>query len=252
MNFPRLDAPVVLVHGLFGFGRIGVGPAGVDYFLHVPRALRAAGNRVLAAGVSPAGGVLHRARQLAAFLDKHLPGQRFHLIAHSMGGLDARWLISRLGFAGRILSLTTLGTPHRGSPFADWCEGRLFRLMAPAMRVLGWRVEGLYDLTTAALSRFNAQTPDDPRVRYFSVAGQWPFRWHNPAWLMSGPVITAAEGPNDGMVSHSSARWGEWLGVWPGDHMNLANWPEPWLGRRRNDRLPEYRALLGRLRDEGF
>jgi triacylglycerol lipase len=246
---PRLNAPVVLVHGLFGFGRIGMGRIGIDYFLHVPRALRAAGNRVLVASLSPTGGILRRARQLAAFLDRHLPDEPAHLIAHSMGGIDARWLISRMGFAPRVLSLTTLGTPHRGNSFADWCQSRLSRLAAPVFRFMGWPVEGLYDLTTAAMARFNAEVPDDPRVRYFSVAGTWPFRWNNPSWYFTWPVIHAAEGPNDGLVTEASARWGEGLGVWPGDHMNLANWPEPWVPRRRNDRLPEYAALLGRLRD---
>jgi len=38
-----------------------------------------------------------------------------------MGGLDSRHAISlRLGLAERVLTLTTLGTPHRGTAFADW------------------------------------------------------------------------------------------------------------------------------------
>jgi len=251
MNFPRLKAPIVLVHGLFGFGRVGLGPVGLDYFLGIPHAIRAAGGRAFSAGVSPTGGVIRRAHDLAAFLDRHTPHEPAHVIAHSMGGIDARWLISRMGFAPRVLSLTTLGTPHRGTAFADWCMPRLSRLLSPLLSFLGMPDEGLGDLTTASMARFNTQVPDDPRVCYYSVAGRWPFRWANPTWHLSGPVITAAEGPNDGMVSETSARWGEWLGVWPGDHMNLANWPEPWMSRRQNDRLPEYAALLSRLRDEG-
>ena len=45
----------------------------------------------------------------------------FHLIAHSMGGLDSRFLITHLQPTSdnRILSLTTIGSPHRGSPIAD-------------------------------------------------------------------------------------------------------------------------------------
>lgn len=50
----------------------------------------------------------------------------FHVIAHSMGGLDARFLTTHLqqkynspSYPNRILSLTTLSTPHHGSPVAD-------------------------------------------------------------------------------------------------------------------------------------
>ena len=50
-----------------------------------------------------------------------------------MGGLDARYLISRLGMADRVLSLTTLGTPHRGTSFADWGVSRLQRYLRPLL-----------------------------------------------------------------------------------------------------------------------
>ena len=47
-------------------------------------------------------------------------GGPVHIIAHSMGGLDSRILIARnhhgLANPGRIASLTTLSTPHRGKP----------------------------------------------------------------------------------------------------------------------------------------
>ena len=46
---------------------------------------------------------------------------RVVIIAHSMGGLDARYMISRLGMDDRVTALVTITTPHRGSPYADWC-----------------------------------------------------------------------------------------------------------------------------------
>ena len=45
------------------------------------------------------------------------PGTRAHLIAHSRGGLDARWVITQPGMADKIASLTTIGTAHRGTSF---------------------------------------------------------------------------------------------------------------------------------------
>ena len=63
--FARLDAPIVLAHGLFGFTRIGVGPLTLtSYFRGIPEAMEAAGNRVLVTRVQPIAGVESRARRL--------------------------------------------------------------------------------------------------------------------------------------------------------------------------------------------
>jgi triacylglycerol lipase len=89
---------------------------------------------------------------------------------------------------------------------------------------------------------FNAQTPDDPNVRYFSVAGRAPSVniWH-PFWLPKMVVdnwereererLKAAGHPdakndaewgNDGLVTVRSARWGEFLGTIEGcDHWEI-------------------------------
>jgi pimeloyl-ACP methyl ester carboxylesterase len=83
---PRLRAPLVLVHGFLGFDELRVGGWTLArYFANLPDALRAAGNRVLVARVSPTQGVARRAAELRALLDRELPGERVHLLGHSMG-----------------------------------------------------------------------------------------------------------------------------------------------------------------------
>src|SRR5207249_8887306 len=55
-----------------------------------------------------------------------------NIVAHSMGGLDARYAISQLGLGGRVASLITIGTPHLGTPLADAGHalfGRITRLL---------------------------------------------------------------------------------------------------------------------------
>jgi pimeloyl-ACP methyl ester carboxylesterase len=42
------------------------------------------------------------------------------LVAHSMGGLVARAAIEKYGAGPWVAQLITLGTPHQGSPLADW------------------------------------------------------------------------------------------------------------------------------------
>jgi triacylglycerol lipase len=208
---------------------------------------------VLLARVHPTGGIADRARQLQAFLDKHAPGERVHLIGHSLGGLDSRYLISRLGVAERVLSLTTVGTPHRGTPFADWGVGRLARCLRPLFDFAGLPYQAFFDLTVARCAEFNQATPDAPGVRYFSVAGEHRLGWHTPEWLLPARMVEKAEGPNDGVVSVASARWGQDCEVWEGDHLNLANWPRrQGQGRQQPDHTADYVRLVRRLADEGF
>jgi triacylglycerol lipase len=254
MTLPKLRSPVVLVHGLCGFNEIRVGPWTLaNYFPRIPAILRAAGNRVLIPFLSPTRGVADRATQLKAFLDREAPGEPVHVFAHSMGGLDARYMVSRLGMADRVLSLTTLGTPHRGTAFADWGIARLARLVKPVLSLLGVPTQAFYDLTREGARRLNEQMPNMAGVRYFSIAGRYQ-GGYDPSWLLSHGIVTKAEGPNDGIVSVESARWGESLEVWDGDHLSLVNWVKPvrqvcgWW----QDRCRLFRPLIRRLADEGF
>src|SRR5437660_11936146 len=100
MTIPILRSPIVLVHGLLGYDRLQVGGWTLSrYFSDIPEYLSAAGNRILVARVHPTGSIAHRAGQLKAFLDQEVPHDPVHIFAHSMGGLDSRYLISRLDMA---------------------------------------------------------------------------------------------------------------------------------------------------------
>ena len=254
MKFPRLGHPVVLVHGLAGYGRLNVGGSTfMSYWTNIPEAIAAAGNRVFIPRLPATASVARRAAALKAFLDREAPGQRVHLIAHSMGGLDSRHLISRLGMAERVLSLTTLGTPHRGCPFADWGVRRLGRFLTPLLDFAGLPYQAFHDLTVARCRDFNRDTPDAPGVRYFSVAGRFARTWLAPEWQLPARIVERAEGDNDGIVSVASASYGESCEVWDGDHINLVNWHHPWAPPdKQTDRVRHYAALVGRLADEGF
>jgi triacylglycerol lipase len=252
---PKLGAPIVLVHGLFGFDKITLGNWTLaSYFPGIPQFLAAAGNHVLVPRLSPTGGVKDRAAQLKAFLDHSMPREPVHIFAHSMGGLDSRYMVSRLGMAHRVLTLTTLGTPHRGSVFADLSIRRLERVVKPMFNLFGIPTQGFYDLTTSACNTFNEQVPDDAGVRYFSVAGRHEGDYLAPEWLLSHGIVLEAEGPNDGVVSIASATYGESREIWEGDHLSLVNWLHPLARHRgfRRDPATRYAPLVRRLADEGF
>jgi triacylglycerol lipase len=253
MVIPKLGSPVVLVHGLLGFGLIRVaGWRVASYFRGVPEVLERAGNRVLVPSLSLTAGITDRARQLKEFLDREVPHDPVHLVAHSMGGLDARYLISRLGMAGRVLSLTTLGTPHRGTHFADWGLRRLARFLRPVFEFGNVPYQAFYDLTAAHAEEFNASAPDSPRVRYFSVAGRIERAVRHPQWAVAARILEKSEGPNDGIVSVASAKYGESFEEWQADHLDLVNWPYPLATGVKADRVAGYAGLVRRLADEGF
>ncbi len=252
MVIPSLQNPIVLAHGFLGFDQLHLGKWTIaHYWPGIPEALTAAGNRVLVTRVAPLGSVAERAAQLKAHIDEAFPDEPVHMIAHSMGGLDARYLISCLGMAERVLSLTTIATPHRGTAFADWGLRWLEPLGSwwqPAFSPL----RAIRDVSIRGCRRFNEEVPDAPGVRYFSVAGRFSGTWLAPEWALSAHIIQLEQGENDGLVPVASARYGESCEVWEGDHVSLVNWNGP-LGRTRrgwSDRIPQYAQLLERLVDE--
>lgn len=56
---------------------------------------------------------------------------RIHVIGHSMGGLIARYYVTRLGGDQHVHTLVTLGTPHQGSYFAYLWDNGLTRQLRP-------------------------------------------------------------------------------------------------------------------------
>lgn len=68
------------------------------------------------------GSITARAAKLDEQLKLHARGRGVNFLAHSMGGLDCRHLISHIRPKEYApLSLMSIATPHRGSPFMDWC-----------------------------------------------------------------------------------------------------------------------------------
>jgi hypothetical protein len=125
---------VYLAPGMFGFGRL----ASYDYFAHVERAL---GERLAVAGASaefhvlevpPTASVRRRAARLAELVSRtsRAGDGPIHLLGHSTGGLDARLVASpsahlpvapeTMAWLPRLRTVTTMNTPHYGTPLASF------------------------------------------------------------------------------------------------------------------------------------
>ena len=110
--------PIVLAHGVAiregriwkAFGRIG-------------KILREAGYVVYTANTDGFGTIENNAEQLKAQIEEILNKEgvdKVNIVAHSKGGLDAKYMMNQLDMASSVASLTTLCTPHKGSRMATW------------------------------------------------------------------------------------------------------------------------------------
>jgi triacylglycerol lipase len=157
-------------------------------FHNVAESLRRDGHTVLEADVPPFDAPSVRARYLAKTVDRALAttgAKQVHVIAHSMGGLDARVMIGDLGYGDRVKTLTTIATPHRGSNLADvflkLVPGDADRAIDTIARTIGKTFNAtaestnvraaMQGLAESGMPAFNASHPDDPRVFYQSWAG---------------------------------------------------------------------------------
>jgi len=246
--------PIVFCHGMLAFSMLKMQiPDNLNCFSPLRDILRGRGIPVLFPQVPPTSGVSPRAEQLRDQI-LHWTNEPVNLIAHSMGGLDARYMIARLGMGDHVASLTTVSTPHGGSYLADWFLAN-YRQRVPlllALEALGFNVDGFKDCRPAVCRKFNDENPDNPKVRYFSYGGDVPQFRLSPFLRRAWNVLTPVEGPNDGMVSVSSGRWGEYLGSIHADH--FAQTPDATFLRDGEDfdSLGFFANLVEELAHRGF
>lgn len=185
LPIPKLDAPLILVHGLCGFDRLyAFRRPVIDYF---PGAISRA-----------TGGEREHGVQSTLEPDRGDPETRLgtetvhrgegplgpvHVVGHSLGGLDARYAIAKLGMEERVLSLTTIGTPHRGTSFADWAVRRFSHVAVPILRLLKLPFQAFFDLMTDSCRQFNEDVPNVPGV---CAVLRWPDAANRRGWGRNG------------------------------------------------------------------
>lgn len=224
----------------------------LDYWMGIKEALEKIGSTVLIAKVPAFGTIKERAQSLNDFIEVQCKvlrkqeskasiydtgskdGRTFkstherikvNLVAHSMGGLDSRYLISRLPHKlFQVVSLTTVSTPHHGSECADFVVDIVNKL--PALKPLCPR--SIPELTTSHMKQFNKEVPDDPNVHYLSYGATFDPHWFNVFKITSDIMKlknSSGDAKNDGLVSVESAKWGHYLGTLDQvDHLDLINW----------------------------
>ncbi|WP_425460786.1 esterase/lipase family protein [Leptospira langatensis] len=226
--------PIVLTHGIFGWGKsTGI----IDYWGGNAAYLTSQGATVLTPTVTATDSSANRAAQLKTAIQVAMAANNYtgkvHIIGHSQGGLDARYLISNLGFSGKVATLTTLNTPHLGSPVASVIDAVIPSWALPYVgTVINTLVGVVYGqssqnavaalklLTVAGSTTFNNNTPNVSGFKYYSYGSYITIAdlIQHPAMGLLAPIcgigapFFGQSVLNDGVVTDTSMRWGTWKG----------------------------------------
>jgi len=243
--------PIILAHGVCRFDKVWSDSLNIDnnddpkldnihYFKGIRTMLKENGFIVYHSSVSWAADVNTRAEDLRKNILKILEKEdceKVNIIAHSMGGLDARHMLFNDRLSGRIhnriSSVTTISTPHEGSPFADWGTDNL-PYVIPVAQKLGLDLTALNDLRTDRCREFNSsaevvkfEQSCEKNTLFQTYAGKQEFWSVFDPLKLSFYIIERKEGNNDGLVSVKSARWrdGYFKGILENtDHLNELGW----------------------------
>ncbi len=216
--------PILMVHGAF-FRDV----KHLNYWGRIPETLEANGATVFYGNHQSADAFRDSAVELAQRIREIVAKTgcgKVNVIAHSKGGMDIRAALAYEGIAPMVASVTTVNTPHRGCEFAEFLlekasdslRDKVASAYNKAARLLGDHepdfLAALRDLTASSCAAFNEATEGEAGhtegILCQSIGskmerasgGQFPL---NFSYL----IARLFDGPNDGLVSETSAEWGE-------------------------------------------
>ncbi len=210
--------PILLVHGVFFRDSDHL-----NYWGRIPGELEANGAVIYYGEHNSANSVRDSGKELEARIRQIIEEtgcEKVNIIAHSKGGLDSRAVIDTA--PSLVASLTTINTPHRGCEFADYFFNKIpenqKQAIAKRYNTLATKlgdvdpdfISAVYDLTSTACDKFNAETKDDPNIFYQSYgsvlqkarSGKFPLN-------LTYNLVKIFDGENDGLVGTGSFPWGE-------------------------------------------
>lgn len=234
----RLKHPVMLCHG-YGAITSLVKPSPL---YDIAMLLRSHNVLAFAPNIVPYAKIETRAeswvkhiRQITARVES----DKVNVIAHSMGGLDMRYALSKMDIADQVASFTSISTPHRGTSLAELTLRTPEAIRDKLADFLDWMGDRIYPHTksdavasASQLTRpyvteiFNADVKDVPGIPYYSYSSAVGKGTPEPIRVIAryqNKHIFEEEGPNDGMVSVESSRWGEHIKTYNLSHLEQMN-----------------------------
>lgn len=215
--------PVLLIHGMGFRDR-----KHLNYWGRIPRRLERHGAKIYYGGQDSAGSIESNAAAVAKRLNDVLElsgAEKVNIVAHSKGGLEARYIACTMGMADRIASITTVNTPHNGSRTVD----ALMKLPKPLVnaagaltdlwfRILGDRTpdagRAFLQFTTEEAERFNAENPTPEGVYCRSYGFKMKHPLSDITMTIPYLVVKRFDGENDGLLSERAVRWENFRGMY--------------------------------------
>lgn len=211
--------PVLMVHGIF-FRDWQY----FNYWGRIPATLISNGAQIFYGNQQSASSIERSAGELRdRILEviRETGAEKVNIIAHSKGGLDSRYAVSRLGMDKYVASLTTINTPHEGcdmvdfllqkfpQPVVDFITNKYNRIFTKLGDNQPDFISGVIDLSAEKAKEFNKETPDSPDVRYSSyMSVMSSCRSAGFPLNISYLLINKLNGANDGLVYAESAKHG--------------------------------------------
>ncbi len=258
--------PLVMVHGL-GFRDLHY----INYWGRIPGALEKHGAVIYYGHQEAWGDIKNNAADLCRTVRLVLEetgAEKVNIIGHSKGGLDARYAVSQMGLSKYTASLTTIGTPHRGSALADLIvklPKPVFKLCEKVINSMFLRYgdhrpdfgAAAFDLTSEGTKKFNQNCPDADGVYYQSYTSVMKDFFSDRILQLSYAYIALKDDKqNDGMVTVDSAKWGDFhdiltnkyrRGISHGDIIDLKR-----ENYRGFDVVEQYIKIVSDLKAKGF
>ncbi len=258
--------PILMLHGI-GFRDLRY----FNYWGRIPKELVKNGAIVYyghqeAWGTIEDNALIIKKKLEEILLENHC--DKVNIIAHSKGGLDARYLISGLGMAEHVASLTTVSTPHRGSELLNILNrlpDSVYRFIASlfdkSFAKFGDIRPDCYhsskQLSPGFCLEFNEKYPDVQGVYYQSYASIVKNTFGDGLLSIPNLLMFLAGAPkNDGLVTVDSAVWGNFRetfissgrrGISHGDMIDLKR-----KDYRGFDVLEAYVKMASQLKEMGF
>lgn len=248
------DYPIVLAHGLFGSDTYEIGGTPIlDYWFGIEAAMEAEGADVYVTTTSPIGSSYVRGEMLLQQIEVILAStgaEKVHIIGHSQGGLDARYVAGTR--PDLVRSVTTVATPNKGADLAGFFSDNIDaegNVLTPLLDLFGSLVEEFARMITGStdpldwraaftflgeMDQFNADFPDGlpagchpgaPEVdgiNYYSwtgnIVGLFGVRISTNLLDLTDPLLNTASlfyglfEDNDGFVTVCSAQFGDVIG----------------------------------------
>ncbi|MCX7097929.1 MAG: hypothetical protein NTV43_08515 [Methylococcales bacterium] len=225
--------PLVFLHGLGYRDDFAL----LDSWGRIPDTLRQFGATVFLGNLEAWDAIESNAAKLKVKVGQILAethADKVNIIAHSKGGLEARYMIAHLGMADKVASYTSVCTPHQGTSVADLginllpCEHDYeFKAIDFLATWLGDKSpdsqRAITQLTRAAMLEFNENTKDAPGVYYQSVGTFMTSALDDALFALPYQVIKKHEGDNDGVVPVTSCPWGVFRGLLQGHGAGISH-----------------------------